>query len=91
MKPKTIIIAWALAFATSIFAADLGDEAKALKISDWVKGDAVDLAKGKGEKIYVVEFWATWCPPCLTTIPHLTELQKKFKDQGVVVIGVSGE
>jgi thiol-disulfide isomerase/thioredoxin len=92
MKTKsTIIFAWALALASSLFAADLGDEAKPLAISDWVKGDAVDLAKGKGEKIYVVEFWATWCPPCLTSIPHLTELQKKFKDKGVVVIGVSGE
>ncbi len=92
MKSRiTIILAGALAFAGSLLAADLGDEAKPLSIAEWVKGDAVDMAKGKGEKVYVVEFWATWCPPCLTSIPHLTEMQKKFKDQGVVVIGITDE
>ena len=38
-------------------------------------------------KIYVIEMWATWCPPCRATIPHLTELQKKFED--VAIIGVA--
>ena len=71
--------------------AEVGDPAAPLKIAEWVKGDAVDLAKVKGKKIVVVEFWATWCPPCRTSIPHLTELQKKFKDQDVVIVGVSGE
>jgi thiol-disulfide isomerase/thioredoxin len=70
---------------------ELGDPAPPLKISEWVKGDALDLAKVKGKKTVVVEFWATWCGPCRTSIPHLTELQRKFKDKGVVVIGVSNE
>jgi len=63
--------------------------AAALKISDWVKGKPVDLAAGKGKQVYVIEFWATWCGPCRTSIPHLTELQKKFKDKGVTFVGVS--
>jgi thiol-disulfide isomerase/thioredoxin len=53
--------------------------------------NAVDLAAGKGKQTYVVEFWATWCGPCRVSIPHLTELQKKFKTQGVTFIGVSDE
>jgi thiol-disulfide isomerase/thioredoxin len=81
----------ALAMAVSIQAAELGDPAKPLDIKDWVKGGPVDLAAGKGKTIYVVEFWATWCPPCRTSIPHLTEMQKQFKDKGVVFIGVSNE
>jgi len=72
-------------------AIELGDTAPPLKIATWVKGGPVDLKAGKGKSIYVVEFWATWCPPCRTSIPHLTELQKKYKDKGVVVIGVSDE
>jgi thiol-disulfide isomerase/thioredoxin len=54
----------------------------------YVKGEPVTFQKGK---VYVVEFWATWCPPCRTSIPHLTEIQKNFKDKGVTVIGVSNE
>jgi thiol-disulfide isomerase/thioredoxin len=77
--------------AVPLRSAELGDPAAPLKIATWVKGKPVDLAAGKGKTIHVVEFWATWCPPCRTSIPHLTQLQKKFKDKGVVFVGVSGE
>jgi thiol-disulfide isomerase/thioredoxin len=63
----------------------VGDAAPKLEVKEFIKGDAVKgFEKGK---LYVVEFWATWCGPCRTSIPHLTELQKKNKD--VVFIGVS--
>lgn len=66
--------------------AKLGDTAAPLAIKTWVKGEPVQLEKGK---IYVVEFWATWCSPCRASIPHLTDLQAKLKDKNVVVIGVT--
>jgi len=72
-------------------AAQLGDPAPALQISDWVKGDPIDLAEAKGKQVVVVEFWATWCGPCRVSIPHLTELQKKFEERGVAFVGVSDE
>jgi len=72
-------------------AANLGDPAGALDISDWVKGDAVDLENAKGKRVVVVEFWATWCGPCRVSIPHLTELQKKYASRGVAIVGVSDE
>jgi thiol-disulfide isomerase/thioredoxin len=84
----------ALLLLTSSFslpAAQVGDPAAPLKISEWVKGDAVNLDDVRGKKIVVVEFWATWCGPCKASIPHLTELAKKFADRGVVFIGVSDE
>jgi len=90
MKIKPLLLLTAL-FAVGPFAlaAELGDPAPPLKIADWVKGIPVDLAAVKGKQVVVVEFWATWCPPCRTSIPHLTEMQKKFKD--VIFIGVTDE
>lgn len=71
-------------------AANLGDSAVRLHIEQWVKGDPVNVLNDTDDTIYVVEFWATWCGPCRTSIPHLTELQKKYKDK-VVLIGVTDE
>jgi thiol-disulfide isomerase/thioredoxin len=63
----------------------VGDPAPKLAVKSFVKGEPIsEFEPGKN---YVVEFWATWCGPCRTSIPHLTELQKKNSD--VAFIGVS--
>ena len=63
----------------------VGDPAPKLQTGKWVQGDPVkNFEKGKA---YIVEFWATWCPPCRTSIPHLNEVHKEFKDKGLIVIG----
>lgn len=90
-KRSGALLAGLLLSLPAIQAAALGDPAPELQISEWTKGKAVKLAEGKGKTIYVVEFWATWCPPCRTSIPHLTKLQAKFKDKNVVFVGVSNE
>ena len=93
MKSKLhfLVLLAALATTSCLRAAELGEPAAPLEIAEWVKGDAVDLAAVKGKKIVVVEFWATWCGPCRTSIPHLTEMQQKFADRGVIFVGVSDE
>lgn len=59
---------------------------------DWqlcgLDGKPIKLSDSKG-KVVVVNFWATWCPPCRKEIPTLIALQKEYRDRGVVVIGVS--
>lgn len=68
--------------------AKIGDPAGSLAGLEFVKGGPVTIEKGK---IYVVEFWATWCPPCRQSIPHLTEVAAKVKNKGVQIVGVSNE
>ncbi|MGC3957126.1 MAG: TlpA disulfide reductase family protein [Verrucomicrobiota bacterium] len=89
MKKLILGVAIVGALLAGAIGAELGTPAAQLKISEWVKGKSVDLAAVKGKQVVVVEFWATWCPPCRTSIPHLTEMQKKFKD--VIFVGVTDE
>jgi len=49
-----------------------------------------DLEQLKG-KVVVLECWATWCPPCRDSIPHLSEMYTKYKNSGVVMIGITNE
>jgi thiol-disulfide isomerase/thioredoxin len=57
----------------------LGDPAPPLIVRQWLKGKPVkDFEKGK---VYVIEFWATWCRPCLAAMPHLSKLANQYKDQ----------
>ncbi len=52
-------------------------------------GRSVTLADLKGEKLTVVDFWATWCKPCLVSIPQLVKLNDEFGQKGVNFIGIN--
>lgn len=56
----------------------------------WFNVDSFNLADNK-DKIVVVEFWATWCPPCRKSIPHLKKLHEEYSDKGVVLVSLSNE
>lgn len=63
----------------------IGDPAPPLRVGEWLKGDPIQQME-KGH-IYVVEFWATWCKPCIEAMPHLSKLAAKYNDK-VSIIGV---
>jgi thiol-disulfide isomerase/thioredoxin len=81
--------------ANNASAADfgIGSKAPALDIEHWVTEQpacnrVTDLKPGT---VYVVEFWATWCGPCIASMPHLAEIQQKYRDKGVQIISISDE
>jgi len=53
-----------------------------------LNGKIVSLEDFKG-KVLVINFWATWCPPCEEDMPQLNQLQKRYKNEGLVVIGIA--
>lgn len=65
----------------------LGKKAPALKGND-ADGKPVNPDDFKG-KVVFVDFWATWCAPCVAEMPRLNQLAKQYKDQGFVVVGVN--
>jgi thiol-disulfide isomerase/thioredoxin len=65
----------------------VGDAAPQFVRTD-LQGKSFDLRAQRG-KIVLVDFWASWCPPCIIAIPHLGELQKKYGAKGFQVVGVS--
>lgn len=62
--------------------------ANALEGVTWVQGEEVKSFDEKG-KVYIIENWATWCGPCIAVIPHVNELNKKYADKGLVIVGMN--
>lgn len=67
----------------------VGQEAEDFTLEN-VEGDAVSLSQHRG-KVVLLDFWATWCGPCLEAHPVIDRIYQEWKDEGLVVIGISSE
>lgn len=59
-----------------------------MELSD-INGESTSINTLKGEKLTVLDFWATWCKPCVRSIPELVKLSDEFQSKGVRFIGVN--
>ena len=88
------LIAWVPASLRAEDLLTIGSEAPALDVEHWVQngeGKFGKVTKFEKDKVYVVEFWATWCGPCVASMPHIVETQAKYADKGVQIISISDE
>lgn len=94
MRPlfaASIVLLWTGAAHAQL---GVGEAAPSIQVDRWhnlPKGmKEVEQSHLKG-KIVIVEFWATWCGPCRASIPHLIEVQNKYKSKGVILLAISDE
>jgi len=79
-----LVLVWGLGVTG---AAEVGDTAPDFSLED-LAGEKIELEDFRG-KVVLLDFWSTKCPPCRKAMPHLQELHEKYKDKGLVVLGVS--
>ncbi|MCA9234660.1 MAG: TlpA family protein disulfide reductase [Planctomycetales bacterium] len=72
----------------------IGSLAPPIDIEHWLStagGTVEPFHKLEPGKVYVIEFWATWCMPCVASMPHIAQLQQEYADKGVTIVSVSDE
>ncbi len=72
----------------------IGSPAPQLDIEHWIQdggGHFAKVSEFEAGKVYIVEFWATWCGPCIASMPHIAELQHEYADRGVQVVSITRE
>jgi thiol-disulfide isomerase/thioredoxin len=65
-----------------------GELAPEIAILKWVEQSPLKISDLRG-RVVLLDFWATWCGPCLAAFPHLREWHEKYKDRGLVILGIT--
>jgi thiol-disulfide isomerase/thioredoxin len=91
---RTLTLQWGGLFCLLVFLCvgcgkkeNSADMAPGFSLED-LSGNPVSLEASKGS-VVLLDFWATWCPPCLMSIPELVGLQQKYGEKGLVILGIS--
>src|SRR5688572_26168281 len=84
---KIILLAALFLFAPTVILGQDSPRSADLTVKD-IKGRYIRLRDYRG-KVVLINFWATWCPPCRAEIPDLIRLQREYRSRGLQVIGVT--
>ena len=92
VRPRFPFLALALACACATTGTDGGAQ-RSYEAADFtlntVDGRTVSLSEHLGRAVVLINFWATWCTPCMYELPHLQALYEQYKDDGLDVLGVA--
>lgn len=91
MKRGLLVVLFMSAWSLSVFSKNTTPpnvEFKNLSAEALSKGSKLQFGDLKG-KVVLMDFWASWCEPCKEALPHYNKLYKKYKDQGLIVIGIN--
>src|SRR5438477_2356524 len=83
------LLASFITFPSNSHALDLGDAAPPVRVTEWIKGGPISFDWGKGSNIFVLDFWDMDVNQCRYTIPYLSNLQKKYNGQGILIVGIT--
>jgi thiol-disulfide isomerase/thioredoxin len=86
-KPVLFVLLFLLLFSCTNKNERATDAASDFKLQD-LDGKTVKLSEFKGKPV-LIDFWATWCPPCRASIPGIEKLHKSYSGKGLVVLGIS--
>ena len=67
----------------------IGEQAPPIHIGNWLLNEPTN--KSTQNKYIVLDFWATWCKPCLDNVPHLNALQASFQDENILFLQMTNE
>lgn len=94
LSPLLPVIEQQLAEMTAVSSNELADDWVGKPAPDFtvttLSGESITLSDLKGRRV-ILDFWATWCPPCIAEIPHFVQLSNEFHPQELFLIGISSE